>query len=158
MTRIYTDQVETRTKQHQNQMITLTHARKSDISLHLLSKDRLSEPHLIDVTYSSQETKDAVVASLVKLMETSPGVSIGEFDKSCHVNVSAAYELPIVAEIIADYWSSHGYIVTRYSGAHDAPEEVETFLTSRLRQSYAQGKYTYPYGETNPDTESESES
>ena len=138
-------------------MITLTHARKSDVALHLLSKDRLSEPHLISVTCSLREIKDAVVASLVKLAETSPGVSIHEFDKSCHVNVSAVYELPIVAEIIADYWSSHGYIVTRYCGAHNAPEEVETFLTSALRQSYAQGKYTYLYGTTNPDTESESE-
>lgn len=139
-------------------MITLTHARKSDIALHLLTTDRVSQPHLIDISYSSQDTKKAIVASLVKLKEINPSVSISEFDTSCHVTVNATHELPIVAEIIADYWSSDGFIVTRYSGVYDAPEEVETFLTSSLRRSYAKGKYTYPYGTTNPDAESESES
>ena len=139
-------------------MITLTHARKSDIALHLLATDHVSQPQLINVSYSSQDTKKAIVESLVKLTETNPSVSISKFDASCHVTVNATHELPIVAEIIADYWSSHGFIVTRYSGAHDAPEEVETFSTSTLRRSYAEGKYTYPYGTTNSDTESESES
>ncbi|MEG3880512.1 hypothetical protein QT972_24415 [Microcoleus sp. herbarium7] len=139
-------------------MITLAHARKSDISFHLMGVNHMSRPHLIDVAYSSQDVKCAVVTSLVELTKANPGVSITEFDDCCKVKVTAAYELPIVAEIIADYWSSHGFVVARYSGAHDAPEEVETFLTPALKHRYAQGKYTYPYGTTNPDTGSESES
>jgi hypothetical protein len=139
-------------------MIILAHARKSDIALHLMSKDNISQPHLIDVTYSSQDIKHAVITSLVELAKTSPGVSVTEFADSCHVKVTVTYELPIVAEIIANYWSSHNFVVTRYSGAHDAPEEVETFLTATMKHSYAQGKYTYPYGTTNPNTESKSES
>jgi hypothetical protein len=141
-------------------MIVLAHARKSDIALHLMSKDHISQPHSIDVTYSSQDIKRAILALLVKLKETSPGVSVTEldFDDSCHVTVNATYELPIVAEIIADYWSSHGFIVTRYTGTPDRSEEVETFLTATMKHRYAQGKYTYPYGTVNPDTESESES
>lgn len=139
-------------------MIVLAHARKSDIALHLMSKDHISQPHLIDVNYSTQDIKRAIVASLTKLQETNPAVSVSEFDDSCHVTVNATLELPIVAEIIADYWSSHGFVVTRYIGAHNTPEEVETFLTATMKYRYAQGKYTYPYGTANPDTEAGSES
>lgn len=139
-------------------MIRLAHARTSDIALHLMSKDAMSQPHLIEISYSSEDVKRDIVASLSELMKTNPAVSVTEFNDSCHVSVSAAYELPIVAEIIADYWSSHGFIVTRYNGDHSTPNEVETFLTRSMKQHYAQGKYTYPYGTANPDTESESES
>ena len=150
-------------------MIRLAHARKSDIALHLMSKDTVSQPHLIEISYSSQDIKRDIVASLIELAETNPAVSVAEFNDSCHVSViecndcchitvNAAYELPIVAEIIADYWSSYGFIVTRYNGDHSRPNEVETFLTRSMKQHYAQGKYTYPYGTANPDTESESES
>jgi hypothetical protein len=134
-------------------MITLAHARKSDIALHLMSKDHRSQPHLISVTYSSQDIKRAILASLAELSETSPGISVTEFADSYHVTVTVTYELPIVAEIIADYWSSHNFVVTRYSGVHNAPEEVETFLTATMKHRYAQGKYTYPYGEVKPDEE-----
>src|SRR4028119_841791 len=128
-------------------MIVLAHARKSDISLHLMSKDRGGSPHLIDLNCSSQSTKQVVVESLERLKETTPGVKLTEYNNgSCHIEVNTNYELPIVAEIIADYWSSHGFIVTRYQGSLDNPEEVETFLTETMKHRYAQGKYTYPYG------------
>lgn len=139
-------------------MIRLTHARKSDIALHLMSKDAVAQPHLIEISYSSENVKRDIVASLAELTETNLGVSFREFDNHCNVKVNAAYELPIVAEIIADYWSSHGLTVTRYNGDHSTPNEVETFVTRSMKQRYAQGKYTYPYGTVNPDTESESES
>lgn len=139
-------------------MITLTHARKSDIALHLMSKDHISHPHLIDVNYSAQQAKAAIVASLNELQKSSPAVTVTEFADSCHVTVNATLELPIVAEIIADYWNSHGFVVTRYMGAHDDPQEVETFLTASMKYRYSQGKYTYPYGAVHPDVEPESES
>ena len=150
-------------------MIRLAHARKSDIALHLMSKDAVSQPHLIEISYSSEDVKRDILASLAELTETNPAVTVTEFNdschvavnkfnNSCHVTVNAAYELPIVAEIIADYWSSHGFTVTRYNGDHSRPNEVETFLTRSMKHHYAQGKYTYPYGTVNPDAESESES
>ena len=140
-------------------MIALAHARKSDISLHLMSKDRGSLPHLVDLNFSCHSTRQAVVESLVRLKETSPGVKLTEYDNgSCHIEVSVNYELPIVAEIIADYWSSRGFIVTRYRGSSDLFEEVETFLTETMKHRYAQGKYTYPYGTTKTETQLEGES
>ena len=139
-------------------MITLAHARNSDIALHLMSKDRISKPHLIDVQYSSLNTKEIVIESLTQLQETNPGISLTEFEGSCHITVNETYELPIVAEIIADYYSSHKLAVTRYSGAHDDATQVETFLTPTIKHRYAQGKYTYPYGTTTAEIESESES
>lgn len=123
-----------------------------------MSRDHFSQPHLIDVSYSTQEMKQLAVATLVKMKETSPGVSVAEFDDSCHVTVNATLELPIVSEIIADYWSSQGFVVTRYMGAHDDPQEVKTFLTASMKHRYVQGKYTYPYGTVKSDEESESES
>lgn len=139
-------------------MITLAHARKSDIALHLMSKDCVSQPHLIEVSYSTQDIKGSIVKSLTELQETSPGIKVIEFNDYCLVEVNATLELPIVAEIIADYWSSHNFVVTRYAGAHDDPQEVKTFLTASMKHRYAQGKYTYPYGTPTPDVELENKS